>query len=328
MLMVSRALLHREFVSGVLVAFVLGWVPVSAADTQFAKLSPQQLVREAVDNELAASRTASTRFLFKDEKTTVHLSQTRLLVETRDATAGMVVAQNGHPLNPQQRKAEEARLENYVRNPEELNRKRKQEKEDAERTERIMRALPEAFLYQEAGTQTGSATLGRPGVELIRLKFRPNPNYVPPTRVEQVLTGMAGQLLIDPNDKRIAEINGTLEKDVGFGWGILGHLDQGGRFLVQQAVVANHTWDVTRMQLAFTGKILLIKKLNIESTDVFFDFHPVPSDLSFSQGVELLEKQASEPQSASTPVPKPNQKSRTTQPPKTEDEAQKLCCHR
>jgi len=330
MLMVSRALLHREFVSGVLVAFVLGWVPVSAADTQFAKLSPQQLVREAVDNELAASRTASTRFLFKDEKTTVHLSQTRLLVETRDATAGMVVAQNGHPLNPQQRKAEEARLENYVRNPEELNRKRKQEKEDAERTERIMRALPEAFLYQEEGTVVGSATVGHPGCQLIRLKFRANPNYTPPTRVEQVLTGMSGQLLIDAKDKRIAEIDGILQKDVGFGWGILGHLDQGGHFLVQQAVVVDHTWDVTRMQLAFTGKILLLKRLNIQSTDLFFDFRPVPSDLTFAEGVELLKKQAAQEQSAAAPVPlpKPNEKSHRAQEQKAEDEAQQLCCRR
>src|SRR5262249_57922647 len=116
--------------------------------------------------------------------------------ETREATAGMLVAENGQPLNPQQRKAEEARLESYVRNPEQLTRKRKQEIEDSERTERIMRALPDAFLYQEAGTETGSATVGRPGDQLIRLKFRPNPNYNPPSRVEQVLTGMARQFLL------------------------------------------------------------------------------------------------------------------------------------
>jgi hypothetical protein len=330
MLVVSRAPLHREFVFGLLVAFVLAWVPVSAADNQIPKLSPQQLVREAVENELAANRAAPSHFLFKDEKKTVHLSQTRLLVETRDATAGMVVAQNGHPLNQEQRKAEEARLENYVRNPEELNRKRKQEKEDSDRTERIMRALPEAFIYQEDGTEPGTATVGYPGDELIRLKFRPNPNYNPPTRVEQVLTGMAGQLLIDPKQKRIAEMDGTLQKDVGFGWGILGHLDQGGHFLVQQAVVADHTWNITRIQLEFTGKILLLKKLSIQSTDLFFDFHPVPTDLTFAQGVELLKKQAAQEQSAAAPVPvaKPNEKSGSAEEQRAEDEAQRLCCDR
>lgn len=318
---------HREFLAPFLVAFMLSWVPGSAADNRLSNLSPQELVHEAVENELAANRTASIHFLFKNERKTLHQSQTRLLVETRDATAGLMVAENGQPLNPEQRKAEEARLEGYIRNPEQLSRKRKQEKEDSERTERIMRALPEAFLYQEDGTETGSATIGRPGDELIRLKFRPNPNYNPPSKVEQVLTGMAGQLLIDANDKRIAEINGTLVKDVGFGWGILGHLDPGGHFLVQQAVVANHTWDVTRMQLTFTGKILWIKKLNIESTDLFFDFQPVPSDLTFAQGVELLKKHAADEQSASTPMAKPNQKSHAIEEQKPEDEARQLCCH-
>jgi hypothetical protein len=215
-----------------------------------------------------------------------------------------------------------------VRNPDELNRKRKQEKEDADHTERIMRALPDAFLYREDGTQAGSATVGHLGDELIRLKFRPNPNYNPPTRVEQVLTGMSGELLIDAKQKRIAEIDGTLQKDVGFGWGILGHLDEGGHFLVQQAVVEDHTWDITRMQLAFTGKILLIKKLNIQSTDIFFDFHPVPANLTFAQGVELLKKQAALEQSAAIRSPKPEERSGPAEKERAQDNAQQLCCDR
>jgi hypothetical protein len=125
---------------------------------------------------------------------------------------------------------------------------------------------------------------------------------------------------------RIAEIDGILEKDVGFGWGILGHLDQGGHFLVQQALVVGHTWDVTRMQLAFTGKILLFKKLNINSTEIFSDFHPVPADLTFAQGIELLKRHAVEAQSAATRVPlvQPNEKSRKAPEQKAEDAAERL----
>jgi len=47
------------------------------------------------------------------------------------------------------------------------------------------------------------------------------------------------------------------------------------------------------MDLAFTGKLLLFKSLNFKSTEVYSDFHPVPADLSFAQGVELLKKQQS-----------------------------------
>jgi hypothetical protein len=109
--------------------------------------------------------------------------------------------------------------------------------------------------------------------------------------VEQVLTGMQGELLIDAQCHRIARIDGTLFKEVGFGWDILGHLDKGGHFMVQQAEVADGTWDVTRMVLNFTGKILLLKSLNIKTDEVFRDFWRVPESMTIAQGVELLESQ-------------------------------------
>src|SRR5215813_5969563 len=223
--------------------------------------SSAQFVARAVQNEIAANAPGGMHFMFRSQRQTAHLNQTKLIVETREGTAGLIVDEDGHPLSPARRQAEEARLQNYIHNPEELNKKRKQEKEDSDRTIRIMKALPTAFIYEQEGTQPGTAAVGSPQDELVRLKFRPNPDYAPPSRVEQVLTGMAGHLLIDAKENRIAEIDGTLQKDVGFGWGILGHLDRGGRFLVQQGEVATHQWEITRMELSFTGKVLFFKKL-------------------------------------------------------------------
>ena len=264
----------------------------SAAKQEPSSGNPAQLVSRAVQNEIAANGPSGTHFMFRNQRKTPHINQTKLIVETREATAGLLVEVDGHPLTQQQRQAEAARLQNYIQNPEDLNRKSKQEKEDAEHTIRIVKALPSAFLYERDGTQQGSAGVGSPGDELVRLKFHPNPDYEPPSRVEQVLTGMTGHLLIDTRQNRIAEIDGALEKEVGFGWGILGHLDRGGRFLVQQADVGNHQWEITHMELAFTGKILWVKKLNVRSNDVFSDFRVVAPDLTFSQGVALLEKEA------------------------------------
>ena len=293
----SRNFIHKIICRLAGLAVLLTTMPAAIARNDALPVPPAQLVRRAVQNEMDANSGPGVHFMFTDRKKTAHFSETRLVVETREATAGMTVAQNDRPLTPQQLEAEEARLENYVRNPEELNKKRKQEKEDAERTERILRALPDAFLYEADGTERGSDAVGRAGDELVRLKFRPDPNYVPPTRVEQVLTGMSGHLLIDAKENRVAEIDGTLQKEVGFGWGILGHLDRGGRFLVQQADVSDHHWEVTRMELMFTGKILFFKKLNIKSSELFFDFHQVSADLTFAQGVELLKKKVAERQS-------------------------------
>jgi hypothetical protein len=263
---------------------------VAAVAEQSPSEPPIDLVRKTVYNELHP-RDANAKFMFRDHKETPHGSQTKLMVETSDAMAGILIAIDGKPLTPEQREAENARVDRFLKDPDELKKRQKQEKDDAERTTRIMKALPDAFLYEYDGTETGRQGLGKPGDPLVRLKFRPNPDYDPPSRVEQVLTGMQGYVLIDTNEDRIAKIDGTLEKSVGFGWGILGHLDPGGHFLVQQGDVGDGHWEISCMDLAFTGKILFFKSINIKSTEMESDFRPVPSDLNFAQGLALLRKQ-------------------------------------
>jgi len=274
-------------------AIVAGLAIMSASaalSAQQPSESPVELVRRTAQSEVAASN-GNTKVMFMDRKQTPHGSQTKLIVETRDGMAGMVVAVNDKPLAPEQHQAEEARLAGLVSNPEGLKKKQRSEKEDAERITRIMKALPDAFLYELDGTAVGNQEIGKARAELVRLKFRPNPKYSPPSRVEQVLTSMQGYLLIDADQHRIAKIDGTLSKDVGFGWGFLGHLDKGGHFLVEQGEVIQGDWELTRMSLSFTGRILLFKTLTIKSDEVFSNFRRAPSNLSFAQGVELLKKQ-------------------------------------
>ncbi len=252
--------------------------------------TPSELIRRAVDNEVK-SNNQGPKYMCRERKETPSGSQIKLMVETRDAMVGMVVANNDQPLTQEQRRDEYGRIERFVNEPSELERKRRQEKEGAERVNLILKALPDAFLYEYDGTETGTPSLGRPGEQLVRLKFRPNPHYDPPSHVEQVLVGMQGVVLVDAQRQRIARIDGTLFKDVGFGWGILGHLDRGGHFQVDQADTGDGNWSIARMDLAFTGKILLFKSLNVKSTEIYSDFRPVPPDLTFAQGIQLLKQQ-------------------------------------
>jgi len=277
-----------------------GWI-LLLATTSFARQpatissyhDPAALVRKAVQNEIKAANDETAHFLFRGTKTTPKGSTTKLYVETREATAGLVVAYNGKLLTPEQRRDEEARVERFVNNPDELKKKRDKEHEEAERTLRIVRALPDAFLYEYAGEERGSEGIGRVGDPLVKLQFRPNPGYQPPSHVEDVLTGMQGYVLIDAVTNRIASIDGTLFKEVSFGWGILGHLDRGGRFVVHQQEVGDDLWEISSMSLNFTGKILLVKNLSIVSTEVFSGFKQVPPDLTFAQALELLKKEES-----------------------------------
>jgi hypothetical protein len=261
-----------------------------ALTAQTPALAPADLVRQAVENELNAAD-GSTMFMFRSRRETPRESQTKLCVQTREATAGLLIAINDQPLTPEQRRAEEERLQNLVINHDDLRRKQRQEKEDTGRVSRIMRAMPNAFIYQYDGTDVGKAGVGRVGGELIRLKFQPNPRYNAPSRVEQMLTGMQGYLLIDASKHRIARIDGTLYRDVSFGWGILGHLDKGGHFQVEQCEVGDSSWGITHLSLNFTGKILIFKSLVSRSDEVYSDFRRVPNDLTFAEGVALLKKQ-------------------------------------
>lgn len=265
--------------------------------------SPADAMRNVVQNELKAVNENVTRILFRGVKTTSKGSVTRLYVQTGKATVGEIIAYNGQPLTPEQRQAEEARIERFINSPEELKKKCEQNRENIDRTVRILRALPEAFLFEYAGEETGSETVARAGARLIKFAFHPNTAYQPPSRVEEVLTGLQGYVLIDAVHYRLAKIDGTLFKDVAFGWGILGRLSKGAGFAIQQQNVSDDLWLLSSFTFNASGKVLLLKTLNVSATEVFSDFQRIPSELTFVQALELMKHRGSTTTIASNLVP-------------------------
>jgi hypothetical protein len=275
------------------------FTPVGAKESvpQTPGFPPVELVRRCVENEIKdAGAGPGAHFMFQVRKETPRGSQTKLMVETTDAMVGVLVAVNDHPLSAEERRAEYARVERFVKDPKELKKKIKQEQEDTERLTQMMKAMPDALAYEYAGSGTSMPESGGSGKRRVRLNFRPNPKYDPPSRVEQVLTAMQGYVLVDPDNSRFIKIDGVLTRDVGFGWGILGHLDRGGHFLIEQREVTEGQWQIARMSLDFTGKILLFKDLEVKSDEMYSDFRPVSSTMTFAQGFALLRSHSAEPE--------------------------------
>lgn len=295
--MINRIVLTRSLVLLLISATAAFAQEPAQGSTNPKEMNANELVRETVANEVASSNTNGIKHMFRDRKSTPKGTTTRLYVETCDAMAGMTVAANDKPLSEKELQNEEGRLAGLLNNPDQLKRKQREQKEDADRTLKIVKALPDAFVYQIDGTVPGTSKIGREGAELVRLKFHPNPAYRPPSHEEEVLLGMQGTLLIDPQEKRIAQIDGILFEPVSFGWGILGKLDRGGHFLVDQADVGQDSWEVSQMTLNFTGKILMFKSLVIKSDEVFSDFRRVPNQTTFAEGVKMLEAQVSKNES-------------------------------
>src|ERR1700693_3451279 len=118
-------------------AVMLTALALLAAPTAFAidhlSESPVELVRQTVNNEIGPG-TGNTKTMYVDRKQTQHGSQTKLLVETREGNAEMTILVDGKPLTAEERKAEDARLSELAKNPDELRKRQRSDKEDAERT--------------------------------------------------------------------------------------------------------------------------------------------------------------------------------------------------
>ncbi len=260
----------------VLLALVIGARP------QELPPSANELVRHIVTNELKPD---PAHFMYRATRERADGgTETKQMVETRDGIFARFIAINGKPLTQAQRDKEDKRLQRLINDSGALASKRKEQKDDEARIRRMVGALPDAFTYEYAATEHGLRG------ELVTLKFSPNPQYDPPNREVQVYTGMEGTMVIDIAAGRIARIDGTLFRDVNFGWGILGKLDKGGKFIVEQGeVVAGH-WEPTRMVLNFTGKVLIFKSLKIKSIDTTTDYRRVPDDLTVAQALNMLKK--------------------------------------
>ena len=245
--------------------------------------SPDAFVRQVVDNELKQSLDNNTLYAFKQRTDKPRGSTVKQMVETPDGLIGRIVLKNDQPLTPDEQKKEDERV-NRLRDPAQMRDKRKEQKEDEERTRKMVRAMPDAFIYKYQGTEQG-----KNGEELVKLHFTPNPKFDPPSRETLVFQGMEGDMWINSRAMRMAKLDGTMTRDVSIGWGILGRLDKGGRFIVEQGEVAKGHWDTTKLALDFTGKALIFKSIRIKSTDTFTDFRPVPK-MTVAQALEFLRK--------------------------------------
>ena len=122
---------------------------------------------------------------------------------------------------------------------------------------------------------------------------RPIQHFLPNFE-SQILPGMNVVILIDRDDRRITRIEGTLFKDVTFGWGFLGRLNRGGRIEITQSKVAGKHWGITRMQLVFDGRIVVVKPLHIEETESSWDYRQVP-EMTVAQALQYLRSAPAQP---------------------------------
>jgi hypothetical protein len=265
------------------------------------------LVRRAVANHLAAEASHHPqRFvLHKKDDRRDYIQE---IVETRQGDVALAIAANGALLSPAMHRAQIDRLDALDSHPDLQEHRYKREAEDNARADKLLRMLPEAFVYHYDSTipciVTTPPNIPIPGAALpaviappaapqtvaqcYRLTFKPNPRWDPPDTESRILRGMAGDVLLEKSRERLTRLNARLITDVDFGWGIIGHLDKGGTIFIEQTLVTPDDWELTRIKLNLTGRALMVKPLSYHISEEMGQYTPVPEDLDYHAAIRML----------------------------------------
>jgi hypothetical protein len=241
----------------------------------------QALMQRALATEIRAAQDTTHPMRYRLRKTSPRFTSTKEILETKDGDVARLIAIGDQPLSRDDELKEQARLDELLSDPSRQRHRKQSEDDDTARALKILRALPNAFLYQYAGVATGTTGMAQ------KFTFKPNPNFSPPDLETQALTAMTGELWIDAAQERVTHLEGYLQQDVDFGWGILGRLNKGGWIAIDQAEVSGTQWRIVRFQMQMTGRVLFRTK-SFDTIEEQSRFAPVPAGLSYGKAIQML----------------------------------------
>ncbi|HWT66755.1 MAG TPA: hypothetical protein VN151_11630, partial [Terracidiphilus sp.] len=233
---------------------------LSAGAVAEDKAPDAQLVRRALAAELHNAPIGQHPMRYRLRKSSPRLATTKDIVETRDGAVARLIAVNDKPLNTADEQKEQDRLSGLLADPGKQRNRKQSQDADMSRVLKVLRVLPDAFLYTYSGTT--QTAVGR--VE--KFTFVPNPKFDPPDLESQVLTAMTGEIWIDPVQERVTRLEGSLSHDVDYGWGLLGRLYKGGWITIDQADVGSKQWRIVRFQMSMNGRVLF-KTRSFDTTE-------------------------------------------------------------
>jgi hypothetical protein len=255
--------------------------PPLGAGSPSPSVPGQSLVDSVLANELRAARDASHPTRYQLRKSSPRLTTTKEILETKDGEIARLIAINDRPLSQDDQQREDARLTSLLSDPGKQRHRKQAEDEDAARALKVLRALPSAFFYQYSGSGQG------PNGPVEKFSFRPNPAFTPPDLETEILTQMAGEIWIDPVHQRAVRLEGHLQQDVDFGWGVLGRLNKGGWIAIEQADIGDGVWRIVRFQMVMSGRVIFKTRV-FDTTEEETGFAPLPVGLSYQKAIEML----------------------------------------
>jgi len=269
-----------SFVLGMLFATVALAQPLSAP-VALDPAQAQTMVQRTLATELRCAQDNSHPMRYRLHKSTPRLSSTKEIAETMEGDVARLLAINEQPLNQVDQQKEQDRLNALLTDPSRQRHRKQSEDQDTGIVLKLLRMLPQAFVYQYAGVGSG------PAGAVQKFTFRPNPSFTPPDIETQSLTSLTGELWIDAASERVTRLEGHLQADTNYGWGVLGKLDKGGYVIIEQADAGNRQWRIARVQMRMTLRILF-KTKNFDSVLEMSQYTPLPPTIDYRQAIQVL----------------------------------------
>ena len=247
-----------------------------------SKGTAHDLVRDVIYNELH-DRERDSHWEYRSECRSSSENLIREQVETDQGPIFRLLAHDGSPLDPAQQRREDERLAAYIESPGQIARVKHEHQEDENRLAGIMQLLPQAFLFEYQG---------EPEAEVQRIAFQPDPAFTPTGYEARIVHALAGTLTVNVRLKRMIEMRGVLAERVDFGYGLLGHVEKGGRFEIHRREVSPEHWKTDLVDVHVQGKILMLKTVSKDQRETRLDFRPVPRGTTLAEAREILNEAA------------------------------------
>lgn len=275
---------------------------VSRAPASPAMSQPDSefLVREVVYNELHDHHSHGY-WRYWVESHSGNETILKQAIETPHGQVSRLESSNGRPPAQQARQEDDRRLHRLLTSPSEQAQHFKDYQDDEQRIGRILALLPGAFLFEPPQPQARSSEM--PECPCYHMRFHPNPETPAHSIEARIFHAMAGDLWVSIDNKRLVRLDGKLQENVDFGFGILGRLYKDGWFRLERTHVVSSAnggpgfgdWKTQRLEVHMTGRAMFFKTISRETSEVRSGFVPVPPGLSLEQAAALVQQPANAP---------------------------------
>jgi hypothetical protein len=212
----------------VTLTIILLGVPARPQSVPSSQVSANDLAQRVVTNELNFQHD-HTNWMYLLEKEQYGKKQVEEIVETKEGSLSRLLSINDLPLTAKQQQEEDQRVRELMTSR--LTQQKLRRALDAETLQgrRLFKMLPDAFVFSYAGADGN----------LVKLSFRPNPSFHPPSLEARVFRDMEDEMWVDRKQGRLAGFDGRLTQTVKFGVMSLAEVLQEGESLENASVASS-----------------------------------------------------------------------------------------